>query len=283
MTDKDEAKKVAEPEAEPKARPEAKPEAKPEAEPQQDSPAKLIITLTIVALVAGVALAGAHRFTKDRIAAAKARKKLASIKKVLPKCTNNPVKDAIKVAGIKGKKTEVYRCRKKQPDGTNPVVAVAIEQSSVGNKFKPYSGLIRIMVGIDAKSGQVRSYKTKKGKSEVAVVIVKHSETPGLGSKALDYDFRQAYVGKDLKGKDKTSGGKVWLTKKDNPQLGFVDAISGATITSRAVTEIVKKSLTVFNKNRTAIMTTVKSTPKAPAGEPVNKPKNPAQPKGKQP
>lgn len=271
MTEKAEAKDVAKTDDTP---PPAQPEDGAAPEPGQDSGARLVLTLLIVTLLAGGALAVAHALTKDRIAAAKARKKLASIKKVLPKCTNNPVKDAIKVAGPKGKKTEVYRCRKKQPDGSNPVVAVAIEQSSDGNKHKPYSGVIRVMVGIDAKSGKVRSYKTKKGKQEVAVVIVKHTETPGLGSKVEDYDFRKAYVGRDLKGKDKTSKGKLWVTRKDNPQLGFVDAISGATITSRAVTEIVKKALTVFNKNRTAILTTVKPGTKAakPAAKPGTKP-----------
>ncbi len=261
MTDKVEAKDIAEKDD---AAPPSSPETNAAPEPQQDSAAKLVLTLTFVTMVAGAALAGAHALTKGPIAAAKARKKLASIKKVLPKCTNNPVKDAIKVAGPQGK-TEVYRCRKKQPDGSNPVVAVAIEQSSKGNKYKTYSGLIRVMVGIDTKSGQVRAFKNKKGKQEVAVVIVKHSETPGLGSKAEDYDFRKVYAGQDLKSKDKTSQGKMWVTKKDNP-LGFVDAISGATITSRAVTEIVKKALIVFNKNRTTILTTVKKGSKAGAG-----------------
>jgi len=278
---------------------EAKPEAKPVAKtddaplpasqdgaaastPQPDSATRLVLTLMGVTLVAGAALAGAHVITKDRIAVAKARKKLTSIKKVLPKCSNNPVTDAIKV-GAKGKKTEVYRCRKNQPDGSSPVVAVAIGQSSDGNKNKPYSGVIRVMVGIDVKSGKIRSYKTKTGKSEVAVVIVKHSETPGLGSKAEDYDFRKAYVGRDLKGKDTTSGGKMWLTKKDNVQLGFVDAISGATVTSRAVTEIVKKALTVFNRNKTAIRTTVKGSPKPATGAKPVEPIEPAPTKEKQP
>jgi H+/Na+-translocating ferredoxin:NAD+ oxidoreductase subunit G len=248
-------------------------------EPQQDSAARLVLTLTIVAMVAGAALTGAHALTKGPIKAAKARKKLASIKKVLPKCTNNPVKDAIKVSGPQGK-TLVYRCRKRQPDGSTPVVAVAIGQTSEGNKYKTYSGLIRVMVGIDAKSGKIRSYKNKKGKQEVAVVIVKHSETPGLGSKATDYDFRKAYAGQDLKPQDKTSEGKVWLTKKDNP-LGFVDAISGATITSRAVTEIVKKALVVFTKNKVAILTTVKTGAKTGAKPEANTGAAPA--KEKQP
>jgi RnfABCDGE-type electron transport complex G subunit len=268
MTDKAEAKDVA------NAPPPSKLEDAAPPAPQADSAVRLVLTLMGVTLVAGIALAGGYALTKDRIAAAKARKKLASIKKVLPLCTNNPVKDAIKVADAKGKQTEVFRCRKSRPDGSNPVVAVAIEQSSEGNKHKPYSGVIRVMVGIDARSGRIRSYKTKQGKQEVAVVIVKHTETPGLGSKMEDYDFRKAYAGRDLKGKDETSKGKVWVTKKDNPQLGFVDAISGATITSRTVTEIVKKALGVFNKNKTAILTTVKGG---------DKPAGPARPKEKQP
>ncbi len=236
----------------------------------QDSPMRLVATLIIVTGVAGAALAGANALTKDRIAAAKAAKKLASIKKVLPRCSNNPVKDAIKVKSPKGSEVEVYRCRSRQPDGSAPVVAVAIQQSSTGNRHKPYSGLIQVMVGIDARTGKVRSFKNNKGSDDVAVVIVKLSETPGLGSKAQDYDFRKAFAGRDLVDKDRTSDGKLWATRKDNPQLGFVDAISGATITSRAVTEIVQKALAVWNANKKIILTKgLDAPPKRPTTTPT--------------
>ena len=114
-----------------------------------DSPMKLAGTLTVVALVAAAALAGANECTKGPIKAARARVKLAGIKKVLPQCTNNPVADKIFVKDARGKKTTVYRCRIKQADGTSPVVAVAIEQNSGANKNKPYSGLIKVLSGFD--------------------------------------------------------------------------------------------------------------------------------------
>ena len=71
--------------------------------PPPDSMAKLVGTLTVVAVVAGAALAAANDLTKDRIKAARARVKLAGIQRVLPKCDNDPVKDALKVKGPKGK------------------------------------------------------------------------------------------------------------------------------------------------------------------------------------
>ena len=109
----------------------------------------------------------------------------------------------------------------------------------------------------------MRTYQDKKGKA-VAVVILTHTETPGLGSKATDFDFLKAFGGRDLalETKDKTTDGKIWSVTKDNPALGFVDAISGATITSRAVMELVHKALAVYNLHRKAIMTQVRSQPK---------------------
>lgn len=224
-----------------------------------DSPARLAVVLTLVAVIAAGVLAGANALTKDRIAAARAQVKLAGIARVLPRCDNNPVEDAIEVPGPKGK-TTVYRCRQKQADGTAPVVAVAIERDSGTNKAAPYSGVIQVLVGIETSQGRIRTFK-RKGADDVGIVILKHSETPGLGSKAEAYAFLKAFGGKDLKGADKTTEGKLWAVKKDNPSLGFVDAISGATITSRAVTEIVHSAMTVYGTHRQDILERSKTPP----------------------
>ncbi len=237
-----------------------------------ESSAKLIITLLAVAVVAGAALAGANNLTKDRIKAARAQVKLAGIQRVLPKCENDAVKSALKVKGPKGEPTMVYRCMK-TVDGKLQVVAVAIERNSSANTHKPYGGLIQVLVGIDAKTGRVRSFKTK-GKPDVGVVILKHNETPGLGSKSETYAFRKAFANRNLVGKNQTSDPKhpgqkkVWAVKKDNPAAGFVDAISGATITSRAVTEIVMEALMVFNMNKKAIVDTSAGTKPAKGAKP---------------
>ena len=238
--------------------------------PKPDSIARLVLTLMLVALVAGAALAGAHKLTKARIAASRARVKLAGIQRVLPKCDNDPVEDALTLEGPEGRETPIYRCRVKQPDGSLPVVAVAVERDSENNEHKPYSGLMRVLVGIDARTGRVRAFE-RKGAPDVGVVILKHTETPGLGSKAEAYAFLKAFAHRNLVGKNETTAPKkpeqqkpkqrkVWATSKDKPGVGFVDAISGATITSRAVMELVRDALAVFNQHRETILNKVKGS-----------------------
>jgi electron transport complex protein RnfG len=227
-----------------------------------DSTLRLVVVMFVVTAVAAGALAGWNQFTQGRIAASRARVKLAGIQRVLPRCDNDPVKDVLVLKDARGQATNVFPCRQKQPDGALRLVAAAIERDSTSNKNKTYSGLIQVLVGVEAATGKIRTFAGKKG-PEVAVLILKHSETPGLGSKAEAYDFRKAYAGRDLKGDDQTSDGKKWVVKKDNPLLGIVDAISGATITSRAVTEIVQAALAVWNLHRDALLGS--SAPPAPA------------------
>lgn len=89
---------------------------------------------------------------------------------------------------------------------------VCIKTSAVG-----YGGDISVIVGI------------KDGKIE-GVSITDMDETPGLGARASEKSFISQYKGK--KGK--------FAVSKDG---GKIETISGATITSRAVTEAVNKAL----------------------------------------
>jgi electron transport complex protein RnfG len=81
-----------------------------------------------------------------------------------------------------------------------------------------FGGLIDMMVGVD-KSGAV-----------TGVSIVSMSETSGLGANASRESFRSQYVGKT---------GSVKLKK----QGGEIDALTGATVTSTAVTKGVDTAL----------------------------------------
>jgi len=87
---------------------------------------------------------------------------------------------------------------------------------------KGYGGAIDMVVGIDIK-GRV-----------LGVKILSMKETPGLGSKASEYGFLKQFTGK-------TSFAKL-IAKKD------VDAITGATITSQAVSDGVREALTKFKQ-----------------------------------
>ena len=62
------------------------------------------------------------------------------------------------------------------------------------------------------------------------VSIIKHGETPGLGAKATEDSFRDQYIG---------ISGAAALTKAG----GTINALTGATITSQAVTDAVNIAL----------------------------------------
>ena len=86
-----------------------------------------------------------------------------------------------------------------------------------------FDGAIDMMVGID-KGGRV-----------LKIAIISHTETAGLGAVAAAQNaageaFRESFVGQS---------GSLAVTKDG----GCIDAITGATITSRAVTEGVNAAL----------------------------------------
>lgn len=85
-----------------------------------------------------------------------------------------------------------------------------------------YSGPITVMFGV-ASDGGVTGLK-----------VLNHTETPGLGAKIAAAGFRSQFKNKRLD--------QIQL-RKDNPQLGQIDAVSGATISSRAVTRAVHSEL----------------------------------------
>ncbi len=179
----------------------------------------MIVTLTSVTLIAGVALGFVYRATKDPINRAVLAKQLKAIEAVISQYDNNPVAEKYKVA-IEGSKDslEFFPATWK-----GETVGVAIKTKS----GKGYSGDIWLMVGFDTK-GVIMD-----------VFVIQHLETPGLGSKMSEPFFLNQFRGKDP--------GKVDLrVKKDG---GSVDAISGATISSRAFSEAVLTAYKSFQQS----------------------------------
>ncbi len=91
----------------------------------------------------------------------------------------------------------------------------------VVNTAKGYGGDISVMTGVDA-DGKV-----------TGVNILSHAETAGLGAKATETSFRDQFAGL-IKG---------ITVSKDKAGENSIDAITGATITSRAVTEAVNAAI----------------------------------------
>lgn len=82
-----------------------------------------------------------------------------------------------------------------------------------------YGGAVKISVGFDA-NGAI-----------TGVGIREINDTPGLGLKAKDADFRDQYIGKNAD--------SLAVTKMGASAENEIDAISGATVTSNAVTNAV--------------------------------------------
>lgn len=179
-------------------------------EPRESSFFSMLVTLVMVTLVASLSLGFVFKWTEQPIAKANIEKQLKAIRAVVSGYTNDPVLESYKVQFANGNDSlEFFPARK---DGK--LIATAVKT------FSPegYSGDVWLMVGIDTTG------------SIITVAVVRHSETPGLGSKMSAPEFIKQFTGKSsAKNKLKVS--------KDG---GEIDAISGATISSRAFSEAVE-------------------------------------------
>lgn len=172
----------------------------------------MLISLTLVALAAGVSLAYMNELTKGPKEESRRLKKLNAIKSVLPEITNDPFTEKVSFA-LEGEKDSLDFYPGKIND---ELKGMAI--STYTNKG--YSGLIRLMVGFTTE-GNIKN-----------IVVLEQKETPGLGTKITSESFVSQYL-------DKNPGEFNMTVKKDG---GEIDAITGATITTRAFNHAVQRA-----------------------------------------
>ncbi len=94
-------------------------------------------------------------------------------------------------------------------------------------QIRGYSGPIAVMFGV-ATDGTVTGLQ-----------VLSHTETPGLGAKIATAKFRDQFKGKLL---------EQLKLKKDDPQAGQIDTVTGATISSRAVTRALYEKRDFYRK-----------------------------------
>ncbi len=90
---------------------------------------------------------------------------------------------------------------------------------------KGFADKIELMVGINADH------------EVTGVEILSHSETPGLGAKATTDAFKNQFKGKDV---------ELSVVKVPTENKNEISAITGATITSRAVADGVKEAAKIL-------------------------------------
>ncbi len=80
----------------------------------------------------------------------------------------------------------------------------------------------------------------------LGIGITAHKETPGLGARIREKGFRNGFAGLGLSGAAKV--------KADG---GAVDAVSGATISSRGVCAAVTEAFEFYRENKEEILASV--------------------------
>ena len=158
-------------------------------------------------------------YTAGPIAKTKAATLQNAIREVVPAFDNNPTAEAYLAATAEGDSVKIYPATK-----GGEFVGAAVES----NTKKGFSGEIRVIVGFDA-TGKLYNYS-----------VLQHAETPGLGAKMQEW-FRmdknkQSVLGRTL------SAGELKVSKDG----GDVDAITAATISSRAFLHAINRAYSAF-------------------------------------
>lgn len=180
----------------------------------------MLLSLTAICLIAGAALAGVNMYTTGPIAQSQAASLQAAIKQVTPAFDNDPTKDKYMAAVAENDSLIIYPAKK---DGK--LVGVAVESYTK----KGFSGEIQVMVGFDA-DGKLLNYS-----------VLKHAETPGLGSKMEEW-FRMDKNNQSVLGRSLAEGELAVVKDK-----GSVDAITAATISSRAFLDAINRAYTAYS------------------------------------
>lgn len=175
-------------------------------------------TLFCFCAVSALLLAGFNQMTAPVIAQRTEKANNEARMQVLPQAKEFKAVDEakIKAAGI-DTVTEVFE----GIEGSD-VVGYTIKSNPKG-----YGGPIALTIGID-KEGKI-----------TGVNVGDNQETPGLGAKATEDSFKGQYTGKEAK--------PLEVLKSGSPAENQIKAISGATITSKAVTSGVNDAITVFD------------------------------------
>lgn len=172
------------------------------------------LSLFAICLVAAVLLALTNRATADKIEEMNASAAKESQAKVLDMAASFE-EQQIDMDGV----ALTYQIGK---DTDNTVVGYVFTTTANG-----YGGQVKIMTGV-LPDGAVHKIE----------ILDVSSETPGLGQNAQNESFYTQFSGKKA---------GVEIVKND-PQDQQVKAITGATITSRAVTKAVNEALNLFQQ-----------------------------------
>jgi electron transport complex protein RnfG len=192
---------------------------------EENSFKKMVLALFLVSAIASTSLGIIYALTKDTISEARKLQKQNTINTVLPNFDNDPLEN-IEKRSVDGDTLYFYFA---EENGER--VGTAVETFT----NKGFSGKIKLMVSF-TPDGKIYNLS-----------VLEHNETPGLGDKmekekSLDKNTGQSW-NSQFEGKDPAEF--RLSVKKDG---GDVDAITAATISSRAFCDAVQRAYDEFIK-----------------------------------
>lgn len=183
---------------------------------KQDSILKLGVVLFIITAIAGVILGGVHEITAEPIAIQAEKTNNEAMQEVLPSAEEFELME-LEIP----EDSSVLEVNKGLAAGEEAGYTVKIKSAG-------YGGDIIFMVGI-SEEGSLQGMK-----------ILEHAETPGLGANAEKDEFRNQF-------KDKSTEAELAVVKTAPANDNEIQALTGATITSKAVTSGVNAAVEFYN------------------------------------
>ncbi|MEA3429421.1 MAG: RnfABCDGE type electron transport complex subunit G [Thermodesulfobacteriota bacterium] len=188
---------------------------------------KMIVVLTLLSAFSGGLLAAIRGGTKEKIEYQQlVFVKGPAIRSILEGCSNDPIVDRFKI-----KDGDIERSFFV---GVFDGKANTVTFESFG---KGFGGDIGLMLGVNINDDKI-----------IGMGVTTHSETPGIGSKAkTDPKLSNQFKGLDLV--------KSFKVKSDG---GEIDAMSGATVTSRGVCVGVTEAGSIYKRLKPQIAEKIK-------------------------
>ncbi|GMQ56115.1 RnfABCDGE type electron transport complex subunit G [Vallitalea sediminicola] len=175
------------------------------------------LILFAITVCAGLLLGLTYTVTKDPIADQQIKIRDAALNSVIKDATFQQVEEDLSEQPVI---SEIYLA-----NGDDEILGYAFKLVTK----EGYGGEIELIVGINS-NGTI-----------AGIDIIKHSETPGLGANADSDKFKDQFKEKPTE--------QLTVVKDGADTDDEIDALSGATISSRAVTNAVNVAIDYFNNN----------------------------------
>lgn len=185
------------------------------------------IILFVITLISGLCLGAVYEVTKEPIKQAQIAANKAAYREVFPDAADFQAEDALTEAAKssaealadKGFGNVLVDDALKAVDASGQTMGYVVNSTSKDG----YGGNVSISVGIQS-DGTV-----------LGIAFLSLSETAGLGMNAQNPEFKDQFQGKNAE--------SLTVTKSGSAGDAEIDAMSGATITSNAVTNAVNAAL----------------------------------------